>query len=469
MTVLQAAFEGGTLLLWGETPPVASSSIGSRSRQPKFPRPRPFPYDPGHEQLLQLLTGVVNFEKAPSTAAGKAFAWLPTVKNRPVPSTPLIAEVAETSAAVLAPWSLSVLRLSPEQAIDLLCACADRETLAAGVIVGVTLTYWSRALRFAAALVAREQFLPEMEEGDKEWRAVWRPILAGESAIHGHQLAQAMPPACRALTTNADAPPEGAPDQVLGVFLRSMVDVLVRSSLEGRATAVKPGRRPIRQPAKTFDSIHDQWLHALRAPDGLLTGKPIELGQFAEQVRTWQQPVAVATGAAFRLCFRLEEPPANGDEHVAVLPRGDWQVRYLLQAADDPSLLLPVSEAWSPRGRHAALFQSRGFNAREYLLTTLGQAAGICQPIESSLKTAAPGGYITDGSGAHAFLTEMAWMLEQAGFGVLLPAWWTQHGTRKRLSVRARVKSPKMQGGKWAVARRRSSTSTGRWPWATRC
>ena len=45
------------------------------------------------------------------------------------------------------------------------------------------------------------------------------------------------------------------------------------------------------------------------------------------------------------------------------------------------------------------------------------------------------------------FETEKAWLLEQAGFGVLLPAWWTRKGTKQRLSVAAHVKTPSMTGG----------------------
>jgi SNF2 family DNA or RNA helicase len=44
---------------------------------------------------------------------------------------------------------------------------------------------------------------------------------------------------------------------------------------------------------------------------------------------------------------------------------------------------------------------------------------------------------------AFAFLREQAWVLEQAGFGVLLPAWWSRKGTKHRLSVKAKVKSKK--------------------------
>src|SRR5262249_47208940 len=76
-----------------------------------------------------------------------------------------------------------------------------------------------------------------------------------------------------------------------------------------------------------------------------------------------------------------------------------------------------------------------------------GRGAGLGPPAEASLGAATPAGFPADAAGAHRFLTETAWLLEQAGFGVLLPAWWTRKGTKQRLSVRAHVKTPAMQGG----------------------
>ena len=70
------------------------------------------------------------------------------------------------------------------------------------------------------------------------------------------------------------------------------------------------------------------------------------------------------------------------------------------------------------------------------------------RPLEfDHVLTAAPGGYDLDAIGAHEFLVEKAWLLEQSGFGVLLPAWWSRKGTKLRLNMRANVRSPKMQGG----------------------
>ena len=74
-----------------------------------------------------------------------------------------------------------------------------------------------------------------------------------------------------------------------------------------------------------------------------------------------------------------------------------------------------------------------------------GQAAGICPRIEQSLKRPVPTGYELDAAGAHEFLTLRAQALEQAGFGVMLPAWWTRKGTKLQIAARARVKSPAMQ------------------------
>jgi len=61
----------------------------------------------------------------------------------------------------------------------------------------------------------------------------------------------------------------------------------------------------------------------------------------------------------------------------------------------------------------------------------------LCPHIEASLRASTPGGYALAAAGAHEFLTEKAVLLEQAGLGVLLPAWWARTGAKLRLSARA--------------------------------
>ncbi|MFM7149679.1 MAG: DEAD/DEAH box helicase, partial [Gemmataceae bacterium] len=123
------------------------------------------------------------------------------------------------------------------------------------------------------------------------------------------------------------------------------------------------------------------------------------------------------------------------------------RVRYLLQARDDPSLFLPVAEAWKEKSKAAQILRKRSFQPREYLLTALGQAAAFSPQIEKSLKSAVPSEFVTDASHAYEFLTQGCWMLEQAGFTILLPSWWTRKGGKHRLSAQAVVQSPTQTSG----------------------
>jgi SNF2 family DNA or RNA helicase len=166
----------------------------------------------------------------------------------------------------------------------------------------------------------------------------------------------------------------------------------------------------------------------------VLGGPEADAAQLAEQVREWRAPITATVAAPFRLCFRLDEP-AERDRTQK------WHVRYLLQARDDPSLHLPAADVWAG--------QVRGTRAdpRPILLAGLGQAARLSPEIDATLKTAGPTGFVTTAEGAHRFLTETAWLLEQVGFGVFLPAWWTGHATKQKLEVSAKVKSPPMSGG----------------------
>jgi SNF2 family DNA or RNA helicase len=493
MIILHAGEEDGQLLLWAETP--ASTDEGDEApKRPRATGPIPYPYDAGPAGVAGAILTILPSKSLPGGNGQPPLLWTPTVKGRPVPSSGLIAPLpAPDAVAELAPYTITCLRLPPPLALDVLCHCADRELLQEGLLVGPTLAFWVRALRFAGALAVREQLVPGLRripagasKADVDtWRACWQPVLVGPEAARLNRLARAMPPACRALGRSPEHPPERSPVESLTAFLGVMTDLLVRTALSDAKRSVGH----VQAPRLTFPSLHDQWAYALRSADGTLTGPPTELQHLADEVRAWQRPITVAASSSFQLCFRLEEPSEESDaqeetddnesvsEHElngeteapksrrrrrrrrgrkneesngslarTHAPRptphdSPWRVRYLLQARDDNSLLIPVEDAWNPTGQVAALFQSRGFSPREYLLTTLGQAAALCPPVEESLKAAAPSEFRTDAIGAHHFLTEHAGLLEQAGFSVLLPTWWSSRGTHARLAAQAMIQS----------------------------
>ena len=69
----------------------------------------------------------------------------------------------------------------------------------------------------------------------------------------------------------------------------------------------------------------------------------------------------------------------------------EWRLEYLLQATDDPSLLVPAGEVWRQRGATARFLDRRLDHPQERLLAGLGRAARLFPPMEAEPAPGAPG------------------------------------------------------------------------------
>lgn len=479
MMILHAAQTEMGFLLWGESSPASSTSSApsssaasaaaaadedtapalppKRAAQRKAVSPAPSPFDAGQAALDTVLAEHLGL--SPGVASPlEAIAWLPSSRSGPVPSSRLLHDVEKAEASLrLRPWRVSAALLDAQEAVNALANCTGKQTLARGVFLGHDLAYWTEMLRFAGALVARQQYLPGVRIIGGHYHSVWEPVITAEEQSRFAAFAAAMPPSARALTkADGKAPPSTAAASVLRAFLTDMVDALVRSAMP-QATAGKNGqartsstlRVPRAQPA--VESAHDAWLAALRSPDGSIDWPKKDVTDLKNTLTRWKRPITVLSKSPVRLCFRLEEP-TNGDalsDNVSSpsQPWSDsaWRVSYLLHPRDDHSLLLPIQDLWSGPKKRASVLKHLGTDAREYVLSALGQASGIAPEIEASLKDAAPQGYSLDVQGAHRFLTHTSLALEQAGFGVMLPSWWTNKGAKLRPVIQARVAAPKLR------------------------
>jgi SNF2 family DNA or RNA helicase len=413
MLFLHAVVARRRIGFWAERTRHESDVAAPRKRV----RAAPHPYAAAAGDLMSAVREVIPGIPAKHWTTETLLA-LPTVGGLPVPSSPIVGDIPSETPEIRI-WEVAAWTPVEDSGIDLLACVGDGPTLAPGIGIGSSLRYWAAAMRFAAALVTRQQFLPDLVRHDGNWFARWTPVLAGNHATHFERLANAMPPAARA-TENASSASD-----VLRGFLGSVVDRLVR------------GPNPPR-PRETFVTPHDRWLHALRTATGEFGGTDAEAVPLEAQIRQWRLPVAATESAPYRLCFRLDEPGENARNP-------DWQVQYLLQSRDDPSLQIPAAEVWSEDFR---VGPGPGHSQpKPILLAGLGQAARVSPEIELSLKAAAPAGNSLSTDAAHRFLSETAWLLEQAGFGILLPSWWTGQATRRKLDVSAKVKSPSHSGG----------------------
>ncbi len=404
--VLHAAHAEAALVLWGE-----AEAVGRRGRR-AAPAAPPHPRAADGAGLRAALGAALGCAVSGEEAREAEFvAWLPSSPEPEGPwPSPGLGAVPQDGPCVLRPWRVPALVLGADAAAALLQRCAAGTGLPADVVPAPDLLFWTAPYRLAARLGARGALLPSVGQGPGGFRAAWTPLLSPGERDDLDQWAKAMPPACRALAAELGHPPAVDPAGLLDAVLRALVDRLPRA----------PGGAP------AGGTIHDRWLAGLAGQSAALDGPGAEVEGLARAVGDWAAPVA-ARHEAYRLCFRLDEPPEGGAQ---------WHVRYVLQAVDDPSLLVEAERVWAaPRGAPAG--------GRPALLAALGRAAALVPEVERSLQGNRPAGYALDTAGAHAFLTETAPLLEQAGFGLMLPGWWTGRG-RPRLVARAHARPPKM-------------------------
>src|SRR5262249_48629947 len=170
---------------------------------------------------------------------------------------------------------------------------------------------------------------------------------------------------------------------------------------------------------------------------------------FIDQFRQWTPPADHYRGGNARICFRLQPPPKSHAAAGQIVAPGSqsWSLDYLLQAEDDPSLLVPARTVWKERGSDLKFLNRKFEHPQERLLAGLGAAERIFPPIRSSLTQARPELCSLTSDQAYIFIKEASVLLTSTGFGVLLPGIGRKLTTKLRLSPRSQSKTQgKSQG-----------------------
>ncbi|MCG8918034.1 DEAD/DEAH box helicase [Actinokineospora sp. PR83] len=323
---------------------------------------------------------------------------LPSYPSAPVASPelvrdPLGAGAAPRGAVRLAPWLVPALVVPAAVA----AGTFDGEDVRPGAAV----RFLGRLAALAEDLVSRGRVLPAIAAEEAGPAARWRPALSGADSARYARLGEALPPALRAEQVDPGLLEGRIGEEVLRDLLDGMVDGMVRARLAGVRLA----------PSGRFAA--DEAAGALLRG---LVGDP-SLDAAAERVRrltgvldTWA--AGAEHNGPVRACFRLR-PPEDTEEH--------WRLEFLLQAADDPSVLVPAARIW--HGDRGGVLRRWVARPQEVLLTDLGRAARVLPALDAALRERHPVGLDLDTAGAHDFLTRAA-ALDQAGFGVLVPTWW---------------------------------------------
>jgi len=442
MIVLHASIFEDEIYFWAEVPPKEAE--GDSTTNVKETGKPMLPYDAGEDHLRDVIASTLfdgSIRKLPTVPMT---VWIPTAGKTPISSSPLItdAKVPSKSKLALKPWTVTTVRLGIANTISFLSACINTDVLKSGIVVGPDLDFFTKAVRFAGALVARQQYLPDIITNDGEFTAIWDPIFLGSDKVHLEEFTTSMPHACQAMSVKGSPKslPQIQPGLIMTTFIVQVVDYVARYTIfeQGQGSWIKD-----REASEDgdFDSIHDHWLHALVSEDPMMQDQKKEIKELQDQIRAWRRPIALSTSSPFRLCLCLEEPKKPRGKKAAANPK--WYVHFFLQSMAQRDVLIPADHVWNPTPEEEKLLNVGDFHAKEFLLSSLGKASAICPRIELSLETDAPDGYQIDTEGAYEFLTERAVALDQAGFGVRTPDWWTPRGCLNRLGTRAIIKLPK--------------------------
>ncbi len=426
--ILHGSWHNSLFFVWGE---ASAPAPRPRGRKPHI---LPHPHAASPEALQEALARLAPHGDWANASPATRTILLPSSAESPLLPPWLAVDQARSAEGEprLSPWNVNGLALDPLSALDLLV------TLPVGVAInrqwGTDLRYWSLVAKLGLELLAQHKYLPGLVKDEGQYRAVWLPVLSDPAdRARLRALAQAMPPVCRALFDGGNTPdPDSAPlpHTLLDDFLKQLVDRAVRSW----------GRDSLDRRRKTPQGVAGAWWSALWSDSGQLE-VPVtqrrELARFFDDWQAWMGQLRGEAEAAFRLCFRLEPPEVDPD--TGQFLTSDWQLRYLLQASDDPSLLVPAGQVWQARGGTLHLLDRKFEGAQERLLAGLGLAGRLFPPIMASLRAARPEACPLTVDEAYAFLREVGPLLKGSGFGVLVPPWWDKPGAR--LGVRAKLKT----------------------------
>ncbi len=421
---------------WAET--ALAAQPPKQKRNPKRVLAHPFAVDA--KSLRQILLPLVDATVKP--AKGTVELLLPTTLNGPQPSPGLLHDwkLDGRSKVTLERWQVESLHATPVAAIEILTRLPASFELPPNIRIGDDLRFWETVTLFALETVAQQKVLPTLAQADatgKNYDARWMPVVDGpRDGPRLARLVEAMPPLARAGSTTA----EGAdhPHHLLDSYLNSVIDGLARQWGNGAFPSL---------PFKSNEPAQS-WLRSLFVENPAIKAATAQIQRLQNSYYAWLRNLNVAGDRTVRVAFRLEAPlqqMANEERRT----ERDWTLHFFLQARDDPSLLIPAAQIWQTSGNVLKTSGHQVEQPQEKLLAGLGYAARLFDPLRRSLQAAKPEQATLSTEEAYTFLRTTAPLLEESGFGVLIPPWWNKPGTR--LGVRLRMQGNRQSNSTDAV------------------
>ncbi len=426
----------GAFYLWVETDtPQGASRRGTGSVHPRHL---------AHTALATFLMEKLGLQEPVSGALARTlctkYFLLPTAAGKPSPSFELLRYVDEEEPMEfdLAPWQVCCYQVS-----DIITALNDIHFIALHAAedfqLGADLLFWHQYSQAIKGIMAKDQYIPALKyqaisstptkskraknDSSFELHPAWELLSdAYETTIQRY--VAAMPGVCTAGLNS----PDGAALFDKGALLRHFSECLLHNIVTGTP----------------FTAKFDQQIAGTLLYGGVYPYRPALPQSPADALQDYKHWLAwranltrVHTEAGFTLCFRLEE--------ASLADTDKWRLHFLVASRRDPSLKLSLDDYWYlDEQTRVEVIRHFGQDFEKNLLLSLGYAARIYPKVWDGLATDRPTGCHLTLDEAFAFLKESAWVLGDAGYAVIVPAWWTPEGRRRaKVRLKTALRSPK--------------------------
>lgn len=435
----------GSFCLWVEVP----SGKGNCSKE----------HHPGHlkkDELVTFLTQELGFKEndmqLKERISSKYFA-LPTANNQPLPSpelTKYLEVEVSTEYEEFQYWKVDCYRTVSSTktdsshlatAVNVIKFLNDIHFLALYNLgefqLGSDLLFWYHYTQAFKPIILKDQYIPALkyrqletttkkkgkQKSNKtnnfEIYASWE-IISEQYEANIKKYVEYMPPICVAgSSTFNDKIEFFEPETLLRHFSEYLLHNMVTHT---QSTAAFD--------KKIADSLIYNCLHSRRY-NPLTTNAAFEEYQ---QWLGWKTKISrTIADSSFHLCFQLDSATSDNIDN--------WQMHFLVASKQDPSLKLALADYWNQSAKNkAGVHKDFGKDFETNLLLNLGYAARMYPNLWKGLESVSPTGLKLTLDEAFDFLKESAWVLENSGFKVIVPSWYTPTG-RRRAKIRLKASS----------------------------
>ena len=467
--------QSGCFYFWVETS-ATQRKTARKSPATNHRTALPHPYQPSKTSLETFFTTELGLKSNGTSRSQQEtlqdlFLWLPSCDDRPLPSPELSHYLEEESPDTFA-WKCWQVDAFPalylgksvasarSNSLNLIKLLNDLHFLALCKVgnwqLGSDLLFWYRYTQALRNLIGEDAYVPVLKyhsidpSRDKLKRssrssktslskvmgAPRSEIYAGWDIVspsYGDLLetyAQAMPPLCAVgqdqLPTDLTQISQWEPKTLLQHLSECLLTSLVIST-SFPDTFKRKIAETLLEDCLTISRLHspDRSEHRLRR---------------YQQWQQWYDRLSRSqSDRQFYLYFYLEEPSRADDP---------WLLEFQVAPKADPSLRLALFDYWYASPDRKTILEAQfGENVEGKAITELCFAAQIYPKLWSALETDLPLAITLNMDEAFDFLSETAWILQDAGYRVIVPAWWTPEGQRRaKIKLRASNKGSSSAG-----------------------